>query len=230
MNRLGILLGGCLMWCLWKISVFAISPEFSIFANRKNIPRQGKRITPCTHIVLRTRHALVLRKVAAFLANSCHFLPNFKQGVSWYLRHFLSVADQNSDKVKSKWLLVEHSSNTSACSPLKGKWKWRPNQSAQSSQYNSLHSRILIRNHSLFKEVCLAVGIEQLTVGLHNILGFLDVLVQFLLLKTSTDLLEILEQDLLVAVVQMWLLTTSETLTTEYSYCKVDHFCIARRV
>lgn len=92
------------------------------FCEQEKSPREeGKKI--CTHIVLRTRHAFLLGKAAALAANSCHFLPNFKHGVSWYLRHFLGVADQNSDKVKSKWVLVEHSSNMSTSSPLKRKKK-----------------------------------------------------------------------------------------------------------
>lgn len=64
-------------------------------------------------------------------------------------------------------------------------------------------TRTFIRNCSPFQEVCLAVGIEQLTVGLHHILGFLDMLVHFLLLPTSRNLLVILEQDLLLTVIQM---------------------------
>lgn len=73
-----------------------------ICEQEKSPREEGKRINPCTHIVLRTRHAFLLRKAAALAPNSCHFLPDFKQGVSQYLRHFLSVADQKSDKVKSK--------------------------------------------------------------------------------------------------------------------------------
>lgn len=53
------------------------------FCEQEKSPREeGKRINPCTHIVLRTRHAFLLRKIAALLSDGCHFLPNFKQGVS----------------------------------------------------------------------------------------------------------------------------------------------------
>lgn len=84
--------------------------------------------------------------------------------------------------------------------PTEEKIKVKTKSICQSSQCNLLHSRVVIRNCSPFKEVCLAMGIEQLTVCLHNILSFLHMLVQFHLLQTSTNLLVMLEQDLMVTV------------------------------
>lgn len=70
------------------------------FWEQKKSQREIRKINKCTHITLRTSHASVFRKLAALSTDICHFLSNFKQGFSGYLRHFLSVADQDAVKAQ----------------------------------------------------------------------------------------------------------------------------------
>lgn len=62
-----------------------------------------------------------------------------------------------------------------------------------------------------FKEVRLAMGSKNVTVCLYYILSFFDMFAQFLLLQTSMKLLVTLEQDILVTIVQIYLLTSSKS-------------------
>lgn len=54
------------------------------------------------------------------------------------------------------------------------------------------------------------MGSEKLTVGLYNILSFFDMFVQILLLQSSINLLVMLEEDILVTVIHIYLLTSSK--------------------